>query len=232
VVFFPTARYRAPAIPMLVVLAVAGLPHLRRHWVAAAVAAAAALGLTLVPHGIPPIPDGETLYEIAVDLDRDGRPVDALPFLAEAARGAPDNADIALYLGLVLGKLERGEEARAQLERAVALAPEADVGWQALAVYWQRRGDRAQARTMIERAVASNGCNRRARALYAQVLMDAGELEAARRQLDEAERVYPRPDGFVARARQRLAQLGGLAPPTASPGAPPAPSPSPPSPAP
>jgi Tfp pilus assembly protein PilF len=134
---------------------------------------------------------------------------------------------VALYLGLVLGKLERGEEARLQLERAVALAPDADAGWQALAVYWQRRGDRARARAMIERAVAANGCNRRARALYAQVLMDAGELEGARRQLDEAERVYPRPDPFVARARQRLAQLSGPAPPAAPPG----PSPSAPTPA-
>lgn len=223
VVFFPAARYRAPAIPMLIVLAAAGLPRARPHAVAAATAAAVALVLTLVPHGIPPIPAGETLYEIAVDLDIDGRPVDALPFLVEAARGAPGNADIALYLGLVLGKLERGEEARVQLERAVALVPEADAGWQALAVYWQRRGDRAQARTMIERAVAANGCNRRARALYAQLLMDAGELEAARRQLDEAERVYPRPDGFVARARQRLAQLSGRSPPAAPPGPPAAP---------
>ena len=231
VLFFPTARYRAPAIPMLVVLAAAGLPHLRRHAAAAAVAAGAALAVSLVPHGIPPIPAGETLYEIAVDLDMDGRPVDALPFLVEAARGAPGNADIALYLGLVLGKLERGEEARVQLERAVTLEPDADAGWQALAVYWQRRGNRAQARAMIERAVAANGCNRRARALYAQVLMDAGELEAARHQLDEAERVYPRPDGFVTRARQRLEQLGGPpGKPQAERGAPPGPSPSPPSP--
>ncbi len=223
VVFFPAARYRAPAIPLLIVLAAAGLPRVRSHAVAAAVAGAAALAVSLVPHGIPPIPAGETLYEIAVDLDMDGRPADALPFLAEAARRAPGNADIALYLGLVLGKLERAEEARAQLERAVALAPEADAGWQALAVYWQRRGDRAQARAMIEQAVTTNGCNRRARALYAQLLMDAGELEAARRQLDEAERVYPRSDGFVTRARQRLAQLSGPSPPAASPGPPAAP---------
>jgi thioredoxin-like negative regulator of GroEL len=217
VIFFPTARYRAPAIPMLIVLAAAGLPRVRRHPGAAAATGAAALAVALVPHGIPPIPAGETLYEIGVDLDMDGRTPEALPFLAEAARGAPDNADVALYLGLVLGKLERGEEARLQLERAVALAPDADAGWQALAVTWQRRGDRARARAMIERAVAANGCNRRARALYAQVLMDAGELEGARRQLDEAERVYPRPDPFVARARQRLAQLSGPAPPAAPP---------------
>jgi tetratricopeptide (TPR) repeat protein len=232
VIFFPSARYRAPAIPMLVVLAAAGLPRVRGHVLAAAVGGAAALALALVPHGIPPIPAGETLYEIAVNLDVNGRPVDALPFLVEAARGAPDNADIALYLGLVLGKLDRGEEARTHLERAVALAPDADAGWQALAVYWQRRGDRAQARAMIERAVAANGCNRRARALYAQMLMDAGELEAARRQLDEAERVYPRPDGFVTRTRQRLAQLSG--PPAKlepEPGSPPGPLPSPPTPA-
>nr|MCU0253236.1 tetratricopeptide repeat protein [Acidobacteriota bacterium] len=234
VVFFPSARYRAPAIPMLVVLVAAGLPSVRRHVAVAAGAGAAALALSLLPHGIPPIPAAETLYEIAVDLDMDGRPVDALPFLAQAARAAPDNPDIALYLGLVLGKLERADEARAQLERAVTLAPETDAGWQALAVYWQRRGDRARARAMIEKAVEVNGCNRRARALYAQVLMDAGEYAAARRQLDEAERVYPRPDPFVARARQRLAQLSGAVPPPAPPGsaaAPSAPSPSPPSPA-
>ena len=52
VVFFPSARYRAPAIPMLVVLAAAGLPRARAHAVAAAAAGAAALALTLVPHGI------------------------------------------------------------------------------------------------------------------------------------------------------------------------------------
>ncbi len=224
IVFFPAARYRAPALPMLVVIAATGFPYLR--W-PDAIAGIAALGLSLVPPGIPAIPHAETLYEIAVDLDMDGRSGDALPLLQRAAREAPEHADVALYLGLVLGKLGQAEAARAELERAVALAPEADAGWQALAVYWHQRGDKERAREMIERAVQENGCNRRARALYAQLLMDEGRLIEAARQLDEAERVYRRPDGFVARARERLARL--TAPATgARPGSsPPRPTPSP-----
>ncbi|MBP7148334.1 MAG: tetratricopeptide repeat protein [Acidobacteria bacterium] len=221
VIFFPSARYRAPALPALVVLAAIGLP--RARWKDAP-AALAALALTAVPPGVAPIPRSETLYAIAMDLDQDGDAGEAVRFYREALALDPDNADIHLALGLALGKLGRDEEGRPHLERAAQLEPQADVAWQALAIYWQQERDRAKVRECLDRALAINPCNRRARAMLAHWLMDGGLLNEAARQIEQAEAISARPDSSVTRARQRLqAQRGGGAP--ARPALPAAPAP-------
>ncbi len=203
-VFFPTARYRAPALPLLIVLAVAGLPHLR---VRDAVAGAVGLALAFAPVGIPRIPRSETFYEIAVDLDQDGKPGEALRFFEQAEALDPRNPDILLSHGLALVKTGREEEGRRLLERAAALDPGADLAWQALGVYWRRHGDVAKARECLERAVAADPCNRRAHALLADLYLDLGRPDDARRELAEARRVHPRPDRTVLRVSRRYEAL-------------------------
>ncbi len=209
-VFFPTARYRAPALPLLVVLAVAGLPHLRPR---DAVAGVVGIAVAFAPVGIPRIPRAETFYEIAVDLEQDGRAGEALPFFERAEALDPDNPDLLLSHGLALVRTGREEEGRRLLERAVALDPGVDLAWQALGVYWRRHGDLARARDCLERAVAADPCNRRAHALLADLYLDLGRLEDARRELAVARRVHPRPDRTVLRVSRRLEavirRLGG-----------------------
>ncbi len=205
-VFFPTARYRAPALPALIALAAIGLPRLKRRDLPAGLVA---VGLGLVPVGIPEIPRSETLYEIGVDLEQSGRPLEAIPFFEEALSQDPESADLHLVYGLALSRSGDLDGARQQLARAVDLDPGADVGWQSLAMLSRRDGDLAGAAELMQRAIEANPCNRRVRASYAEVLIDQGYYRAAREQLDEARRIYARRDSVVEQVRQRLDQLEG-----------------------
>ncbi len=201
VLFFPSARYRIPALPAMIILAAAGLPRVSKR---DGLVAAGALVLGLIPAGIPPIPPAETLYAIGIDRDQAGDSQAASSFYERALTLAPDNADLHLALGLALSKLGREDEGRAHLERAVVLQPNADVAWQGLGLYWMRHRDWDRARAAFERGVAADRCNQRLRASFAMALIDQGYLNEARRQLDEARRLYPKPDGRVAEAERRL----------------------------
>jgi len=203
-VFFPTARYRAPALPLLLVIAAAGLPRLRPRDAAAGVLG---LALAFAPVGIPRIPRSETFYEIGVDLSQDGHPGQALPFFERAEEEEPGNADVLLAHGLALLETGREEEGRRLLERAAKIEPRADIAWQALGVYWRRHGNVVEARRCLERAVRADPCNRRAHALLADLYLDLGRLEDARRELARARAVHPRPDGTVLRVSRRLEAL-------------------------
>lgn len=201
VIFFPTARYRLPAIPLLIGLSALGIRQIqRRDWLIGGVA----LGVGLIPHGIPPIARSETLYEIAVDRDLAGDSATALTLLDRALVLDPDSADIQLHRGLALAKLGREEQARQQLEAVAALRPDAEIAAQGLALYWMRQRNWNEARAWFERAVAANPCNQRVRATFAMALTDEGYFHEARRQLDQAKRVYPRPDSRVIEAERRL----------------------------
>lgn len=201
VVFFPTARYRVPAVPALLVLAAAGLPRVRAK---DAVAGAVVLGLSLVPHGMPRIPAWETWSEIGSNLDQWGDANGAITFYERALREAPESADVHLLLGLALGKTGQSTLARERLEQASALAPDASVVWQALGLAYSREKRVTKAREAMQRAVETDACNRRAKALLAHMLMDDGLWERARTAVDEAERAFPRGDRMVAEARARL----------------------------
>lgn len=213
VIFFPTARYRVPALPAMVVLAASGLARVRvpgaRDRAVAAAAALAALGAGLVPHGVPPIPAAETFYEIAFDLDQDGRLAEALPLYERALALAPDHVDTHVALGLALAKLDRAEEGRAHLERATALDPGADTAWQGLGIYWMRQHDAVRGAAAFEKAVQGGPCNRRAAAMLAQALMEQGRLNEARARLEDAARRFRRNDPELAKAWARLEQLTG-----------------------
>lgn len=204
VIFFPAARYRVPALPALILLSAIGLPLVRWR---DTVAGGAALLVGLIPHGIPPIPASETLYEIASDLDVDGRTAAALPLYERALALSPASADIELSLGLALSKLGREEEGKQHLERAIELEPRASIAYQYLGFYHHRHQRWEQARALFEKAVAVDGCNQRVRAAFAMALIDQGYLNEARRQLDEAKRVYRYPDPKVSEADRRLTAL-------------------------
>jgi Tfp pilus assembly protein PilF len=200
VIFFPTARYRAPVAPLLVLVAVVGLPR-ARGWEWGALPALAAL--SFVPHGIPPIPPAETYSEIGSNLEQWDRPEDAIPFYQRAIEAEPDNADFHLWLGLAYAKT--GDEARStrHLERAAEIDPGGSPIWMSLGVRRSRAGDDEAAVEAWRRAVETDPCNRRARAFLAHGLMDLGLYNAALEEIEAAERISPRPDRLVREARER-----------------------------
>ncbi|GAB4222273.1 MAG: hypothetical protein Kow0062_18900 [Acidobacteriota bacterium] len=206
VVFFPTARYRAPALPALAVAAAAGLARARWRDVPWAVPA---LLVGLVPAGIPTIPPWETQLEIGSNLEQWKRPALAERFYRDAAARAPDDADVRLRLGLVLLRLGRPDEAIAELEHAVRLRPDAGLAWRSLGIARRDAGDLSGALEALARAVEVDPCDHRARAFYAQVLMDRGMFVAAGEQLAAARDVHRRRDSVVERAVERWERFTG-----------------------
>lgn len=190
VVFFPTARYRAPALPVLIAVAAAGLPLAGP---VEAVVAAGVLGVGLLPVPVPPVPRAETAYEIGFDLDQDGDPAAAIPWYRAALEQEPDHADAHAALGYALCKLGDLAGCHAALSAAVAADPGADWAWEGLGIGARDRGDLAAARVAFTEAARVNPCSKRAHALLAEVLVASGDLPGARAHLDEGQRVDPGP---------------------------------------
>ncbi len=206
ILFFPTARYRAPILPLLIMLAAVGVPSARRiDWGAGILV----LALSLLPTGIPKVDREETLYEIAIDLDGNGQYKAAEPFYRKALETRPNHADTLLALGRNLRRQGRGEEAREQLERAAAIEPMADLAWYELGLYWMVSRENEKARTCLEKAVEINPCNHRAQGQLAHALMNLGYLNAAEKVLDGARRIAHPRDRTLTRATERLEKLTG-----------------------
>lgn len=208
VIFFPTSRYRAPALPLMLALAGAGLPRAKGwDWLPGA----GTLLLALIPPGTPPISRAETLYEIAVDREGEGKSAEAAAFFEQALALEPGHADAHLSLGLLLPKLNQEEAGRRHLEQALELDPRAGVAWTGLALHHQRRGDRKAAMEAVRKSVSLDPCDRRARTLLAYFLMDAGKLAEARAELEEAQRRYPRRDAVLEKAWKRWREFSARA---------------------
>jgi tetratricopeptide (TPR) repeat protein len=97
--------------------------------------------------------DGERRYMEAVALVRAQKPAEALPLLKQLAQDYPDERMVRMMLGQVL--LGRGEmeEARTNLERAVALDNSTPRAYNLLGNYHVLRGDYAKAREMYRQAL-------------------------------------------------------------------------------
>lgn len=184
VIFFPTARYRAPALPAMAALAAVALsrPPRREAWMAGA----ALLAVGLVPPRVPRIPSSATPYAVGTDLAWDGHVEEAIPWLLEAARREPADLDAILALGFAYGRLGRPDLARPWFARATALDPGADLAWQGLGSAFRLAGRPAEAARLFARAVAANPCNPKARALLAWTATDLGHLDAAEALLADA----------------------------------------------
>lgn len=93
--------------------------------------------------------DPRSLYRSAVTDRLAGRPEQAAPKLEQVLRATPDDVDARLNLGLALLALDRLEEAEAAFRQVIARAPDYADAWIGLARIAQRRGDLAEARTLI-----------------------------------------------------------------------------------
>jgi tetratricopeptide (TPR) repeat protein len=215
VLFFPTARYRVPALPLMIAIAAIGLPDWlrassdpKRLWARALVPVAVVL--SLVPSGMPRVPAAETYYEIGVDMSHDRQPQRAIPMFEQGLELSPEHADLHRALGLALLRVGREPEGRRHLERAIELEPRAATAWQALAGLARSDGDLERARELYENAAEADPCNPRIRADLATLLIDMGYYNGAAEVIEEARRIAPRSNAAIERAARRLEKLNQM----------------------
>lgn len=128
--FFVTARYRAPLVPLLAVFAAEG----GRWWLAETDRVRRAFGgmlviplfaLANVGQGPMPArmnPDAE--FGLAIWMQREGRPAEALALYESVVRAQPNSWDAWFGLGQLLASLGRGADAEEALRRASRTMPE------------------------------------------------------------------------------------------------------------
>jgi Flp pilus assembly protein TadD len=124
--FYIFARYRYPVVPLTLLCAGAGvvsLPELARR----PSRAPAALGASALAALVAYAPAGTTydtsFYNVALALDREGRPADAIPLLHQSVLVSPDDPKQDELLGRVLRETGDTGGAVAALADAVRLAP-------------------------------------------------------------------------------------------------------------
>jgi Flp pilus assembly protein TadD len=142
------------------------------------------------PRGVPF--DGRFLslprrdyYKLGGALLQAGYPEQALPYLEEMLRRTPDNTRALLAVGRVHLEGKRLPEARAALERAVALDPRLPEAWNELGGVETLAGNLAEAVRCYERAVSLAPD-------LPYVLLNAAQAHGKTGNSDQAERLYRR----------------------------------------
>lgn len=116
---------------------------------------------------------------------------EALDLYTEVTLAHPGNVNAYCMLGHIYHRMQRPVAAVYAWERAVALAPNADEPLRMLAKAALGRGDLAQARDYLTRAVTANPRNVHAHLDLADLLDELGETRSALAHWDEAERLFP-----------------------------------------
>lgn len=119
---------------------------------------------------------------------------------------APDFAEVRRSLGLAYHRLGRVEEARRQWERAVAVAPAAGLALADLCMSY-RREDLDRARELCERALAARPDLGETHLAMAYVAQASGEPDRARREIEQAVRLFPEGHPSLPLARRILERM-------------------------
>ncbi|HEY2923977.1 MAG TPA: tetratricopeptide repeat protein [Candidatus Eisenbacteria bacterium] len=158
-VFFITARYRAPLVPFLLIFAAEGVrwfladarPVGRAVWVAGALSLFLLGNLAQGP--MPNTMNADAEYSLGAKLAMKGRPGEAAELFESALRKNPRYAEAWVNLGVLQATGGRAAEAERSLRRAVALDPENTIALTNLAILREKAGAREEALALYERAL-------------------------------------------------------------------------------
>ncbi|MEX2262319.1 MAG: tetratricopeptide repeat protein [Bryobacteraceae bacterium] len=136
-----------------------------------------------------------------------GRFEEAVREFGEAARLAPNIAEIHLNLGLVQHQLKDWKAATGSFEAALKLKPDLKGVRDLLGFDYLMLGSLGPARQQLEQALAENSSNADAHLWLGLVQMEAGDFRGAIARLEEARKAKPKdPDllFYLARAYERV----------------------------
>ncbi|MBI4325083.1 MAG: tetratricopeptide repeat protein [Chloroflexi bacterium] len=123
----------------------------------------------------------------------------------QALQHDPDRADIHAFLGDLLIRQDRLEEARTRFGQALALHPKIERGYRRLGLVLDRLGDRDGAQDAYEKAVALAPKDAQARLLLGRLLLDRGQAKPAAVHLAKACEIDPdSANAFYALAQAQL----------------------------
>jgi Flp pilus assembly protein TadD len=123
----------------------------------------------------------EALLESARDYIAEGHGFFAIDPCTRAGAIAPKDWRPVSLLGIALEQAERGDEALAAFNSALALAPGNPAALTNLAMYYAAHGDSKQAEALLRQAVAAPGAGPRERQDLALIVGLSGRLDEAER---------------------------------------------------
>ncbi|MCK6528679.1 sulfatase-like hydrolase/transferase [Myxococcota bacterium] len=125
-----------------------------------------------------------------------GQHARALPVVEEGIRRArkagADNATLHTLRGFLLQRLQRRDEAIAELDIAVTMDPRQAQAWSVLVELFAEKGDMSRAKALAERALASGADSAQIRGVLGAAMAMEGQLDEAEKMLLSA--LEKRPD--------------------------------------
>jgi tetratricopeptide (TPR) repeat protein len=134
---------------------------------------------------------------------RRGQLEEAIPHYERVIQLDPEYTGIWFNIGFAHRHLEHLDEALEAYKSAVQHEPEDMRTYSEMTAIYMNKGDKQQARAIIEQGVRTNPDSAHLHALFASVLSTLDDQQAAQRELAEAEAIDPNIE-IVARVRQQL----------------------------
>jgi len=150
-------------------------------------------------------------FNLGAAMQALGRPEEALPYLAEAARIRPGSATARNNLASALFAVERFDEAAREFREALALDPGFHSARYNLALVLATKGDKAAALTEIAAHLAANPDDAEAQEFAGRLLASMGKFAEALPHFRRAAELEPDNAGFLTNLGTALASAGDLA---------------------
>jgi serine/threonine protein kinase/tetratricopeptide (TPR) repeat protein len=119
-------------------------------------------------------------HRLGADLSANGRPAEAIPYYTAALALRPKNPGVYLNRALALEGIQRLDEALADLDQAVKLAPNYAIAWRVRGRILGKKGDPQGAIDSLKQALAHNPKDATAHSNLGNAFFKQGKVEEAK----------------------------------------------------